>query len=146
MTLPILVALVDDLFRSVVTEPGRWNEAAFGDWMESATAAASAPTKDEAKALRRSVRVAMKLAAFWSSPATDGHAKEDNWKTRVDVAMGPPAWRPTLDLATTALEADPSPELYDHVAERFRLVTNQPFGGGMGYQEWLAVWRGGERP
>jgi len=138
LTLPALVAMADELYRSAVTEPDRWNEAAFAEWIDAAAAAAPEASPEEVRALRRVVRMAMRLATFWSSPAAGGHAGETEWMARVDLAAGPPAWRPTLDLGEAALAADPSPELFRHVAERFRLVTNQPFLGGAGFDEWLA--------
>jgi hypothetical protein len=130
--------MADDLYRSVVTEPQRWSDPLFGEWMEAAAVAVPALSRDEARAVRGIVRIAMKLAAFWSSPPAERYAAEDDWMARVDIAVGAPAWRPTLDLARAALEAEPSPDLYRQVAERFRLVTNQPFLGGAGFDEWLA--------
>lgn len=139
MTLPSVVAAVEDLYRSTVTNPERWGDGAFADWSVAVAEAAPERARAQARALRRCLRVAVKLAAFWSTPSEAAAAAgvADTWQARVDVALGVPAWRPTLELALAELEADPSPELFAHAAGRFRVVTNQPFLAGASYAEWL---------
>ena len=80
----VLVA-VDALYGSVVSTPERWNEAAFADW--AASLASEAPDIDRAsgRELRRAMRIAVKLQAFWSSPAAAQHAREADWQARVDL-------------------------------------------------------------
>ena len=133
----VLVA-VDALYESVVSTPERWNETAFADW--AASLASEAPDIDRAsgRELRRAMRIAVKLQAFWSSPATAQHAREADWQARVDLAVGAPAWRPTLALARTEFEDHPSEESFNEVRDRFRLVNNQPWLEGATYAEWAA--------
>lgn len=136
MSLPAVVAAVDELYRAAVMEPDRWNDVAVSDWAESVAASGEIDRRD-LRSLRRVMRMALKLARFWASPDGERHTAESDWMTRVDIASGPPAWRPTLDLAANALDRTPDPELFAHVAERFRMVNNQPFAGGVGYEAWL---------
>jgi hypothetical protein len=137
LTLPFLVAAVDDLYRSAVMDAEMWSDAALADWIDS-VAADRRPTPDEAKELRRALAAARKLVRFWSSDAVAAHSGETDWAARVDIALGRAAWRPTLQLALSALETDPTPELFAHVSARFRLVTGEQFHGGIGYDDWLA--------
>ena len=133
-TLALLDA-VDALYTGAVTEPERWGERALQDWAEDL--ATSGPLdREEAKAVRACLRNAGRLRDFWSGPAPAVPA--DDWQARVDVAMGPRAWRPTLDLAIAGLEAHPSPELFDEVKRRFRIVESQHWMDDITYEEWLA--------
>jgi hypothetical protein len=122
------------LYESVVSTPEEWTEQAFVDW---ATDAVSGPIeKGESKALRQVLRAAEKLRRFWSGPAAP-RATED-WRSRVDLALGPRAWRPTLDLAMAGLETSPDPELFVEVQRRFRLVHGDVWLDGAGYETWLS--------
>jgi hypothetical protein len=84
------------------------------------------------------MRIAVKLQAFWSSPEAAQQAREADWRARVDLAMGAPAWRPTLALARRGFEDQPSEESFNEVRDRFRLVNNQPWLDGATYAEWAA--------
>ena len=64
-----------------------------------------------------------------------------DWRSRVDIAVGVPGWRPTLELAQIGLEAEPSEALFDEVAARFRVVHSRPFMDGIDYEAWSAAHR-----
>lgn len=129
-----LLQSVDGLYADVVMRPDAWTEQSFADW---AGDLASEPLgKTEARAIRQVVRVANKLQQFWLGHA---QASEDTpWHSRVDLAVGPKAWRPTLDIAMAGLLARPDPELYEEVQMRFRLVNSQGWMDGVAYEDWLA--------
>jgi hypothetical protein len=133
------VDAVDGLYENVVLHPDRWNEAAFADWAGSVATDLGSVDRDVARELRRALRVATKLQRFWSSPDADRHRGEQDWRSRVDLAVGPPAWRPTLELANAELAARPSEEAFEEVRDRFRLVNNQPWLEGITYEEWSAA-------
>jgi hypothetical protein len=132
-TLGILAA-VDRLYEGVVMEPESWNERAFADWAEEL--AAGDLSRDQARGVRRCLRMAQRLRAFWVEGGSVVVAED--WRTRVDVALGPRAWRPTLELARDGLDDEPSPELFELVRERFRSVNSEPWLEGVSYEEWLA--------
>ena len=129
-----LLASIDRLYEAVVHNPGAWNEQAFIDW--SADAVSEPIGKRERKALRQVLRAAEKLRSFWSDPSAPSGT--DVWQSKVDVALGPRAWRPTLDIAMAGLEAFPDPELFVEVQARFRLVHGDVWLDGSSYAEWLA--------
>lgn len=129
-----MLAAVDRLYEDVVTSPERWNDEAFADWVGEV--ASGEVERNEQRALRRVLRTAEKLARFWSDPAAP--AGTDEWQSRVDVAMGARAWRPTLELALAGLERSPDPELFGEVQRRFRLVHSSPFLDGADFATWLA--------
>lgn len=129
-----LLAAVDRLYQQVVTDPGAWHPQALADWAEEI--AADGPTKEQTRLLRRCLRVAGKLQRHWIDPANTVTAGD--WRSRVDVAVGVPAWRPTLDLARLGLESEPSQALFDEVAERFRLVHSRHYMDGIDYATWSA--------
>lgn len=132
-----LASAVDDLYRDVAMEPERWKEPAMGEWLEAVAAEAEDIDREQAKQLRRAVRVAVKLQAFWS--AADAAAKaEPSWRARVDIAIGVPAWRPVLDLAMSDLAADPSEERFDEVRDRFRIVHGATWLEGTTFDAWSA--------
>ena len=117
-----------------MTDPHAWTEQAFVDW---STDVVSEPIgKQERKALRQVMRAADKLRRFWLDPAAPSGA--DDWRSRVDLVLGPRAWRPTLDIAMAGLGASPDPELFAEVQARFRLVHGDVWLDGASYEEWLA--------
>jgi len=129
-----LLAAVDRLYESVVTDPEAWGPQGFADWAEEV--AATGITRNQARSVRRCVRAAERLQAFWGQGQAAVAA--DDWRARVDVALGARAWRPALELAETGLEEDPSPELFDEVQRRFRVVNSRPWLDGVDYPTWLA--------
>lgn len=129
-----LLAAVDEMYERVATEPQQWHDQAFEDWAEDL--AAEGMTRNEARAVRRCLVMGQKIRSFW---ADSKHAvSADDWRSRIDVAFGPRAWRPTLELAMDGLEAEPSPELFEAVKERFRVVNSEQWMEGVEYEEWVA--------
>jgi hypothetical protein len=133
-----LLASVDELYRSVVSEPEAWSDTALADWAGDLAGASPIP-KPVAKAVRQSLRAAQKLQAFWvdaaGAAATD--TTPEDWRSRVDRALGPRAWRPTLDVARIGLADAPSPELFEEVRGRFRVVYSDRWMEGVTFEEWL---------
>lgn len=125
---------VDTLYRGCVMDPDRWGEQAFADWLEGVSLSTSID-RETAKYVRRCVTAARKLAAHWSD--ADRSRAPDEWRGRVDLALGAKAWRPQLELAQSLLERHPDEGLFDRVCELFPVVTNQPFLDGIDYDEWL---------
>ena len=133
-TLALLQA-VDRLYEGVVTNPADWGPQAFADWAEEV--AAAGVTKDQARAVRRCLRAAERLRNFWDNDQAAVDA--DDWRTRVDVALGARAWRPALELAQAGLADHPSAELFAEVQRRFRVVHSKPWLDGVDYDEWRAL-------
>jgi hypothetical protein len=133
-TLALLDA-VDGLYEKVVTDPGAWRDDGFAEWAEEV--GATAPTREQRRLLNRCLRVAAKLQRYWFDPPTAVTA--DDWRSRVDIAVGVPAWRPTLELAELGLDTDPSEALFDQVAARFRVVHSRPFMDGIDYEAWSST-------
>ena len=131
-----LLRYVDELYESVVMTPQRWTDQAYADWATD-VAAATLPTKPVARAIRRALRVAQKMQAFWSEDVErpDDHG---DWKARVDLAQGPRAWRPTLEIARMGLDDAPSEELFFEVRERFRVVYSDRWMEEVTFTEWRA--------
>jgi len=127
-----LLGEVDQLYLGVVCDPQAWNEQRFADWAESATGS-RAIDRIVARYMRRILSVARKLQAFWANQVA---RPELDWRSRVDLALGPRAWRPVLDLAKHLLDAEPSEELFDRTGRLFRLVNNEPYLDGIGYEAW----------
>ncbi len=128
-----LLAAIDALYRGVVTEPADWSDQAIADWAEDL--AGSGLTPAQTKGVRRCLRAAIRLRDLWERGRT---ISTDDWRSRVDVALGAKAWRPTLDLARSGLDTEPSAELFDEVGRRFRLVHSEPWMDGLTFDEWFA--------
>lgn len=128
-----LLRSVDRLYEAVVTDPEVWHQQAFADWAQDA--AAGGLTKGQAKAIRRCLRMAARLRDFWERG--EAVVAADDWRTRVDVALGSRAWRPTLELARAGLDEAPSAELFAEVKERFRIVNSEYWMDGVAYEDWL---------
>ena len=133
-----LVHRIDELYQSVVEDPEPWNEAAFADWAEETFSATDGIGKPEARELRRCLRAAGKLRAFWVIDDAARPPDTGGWRSRVDIGLGPAAWRPPLRLAQIGLEQAPSAELYDEVSARFREVNSEVWMEGIDYETWLA--------
>ncbi len=129
-----LISEVEGLYRGVVTEPGAWSSQAVSDWIEG-TAASEEIDRTAAKYLRRIVKMAEKLRTFWS---VDPRVSNDAiaWESRVDLAFGPRAWRPVLDLANHLFESQPTEKLFGTVGDLFRIVNNRPWLDGISYDQW----------
>lgn len=134
-----LAAAVDDLYRDVVMEPERWNEAALGEWLEAVALDAETVDRDQAKQLRRAVRNAVKLQSFWSAADAKRRKAESSWRARVDIAVGIPAWRPPLELAMSELDENPSEERFEDVRDRFRVVHGATWLDGTTFLAWSSA-------
>jgi hypothetical protein len=128
-----LLSDVDELYRSCVMEPDRWTEQALADWAESVGSGPDVD-RDVARHLRRVIGAARRLAAHWQD--VERADASDDWRSRVDVALGARAWRPQLDLAMHLLEAAPDADRFDVVASLFPVVMHAPFMDGISYVEW----------
>lgn len=125
---------VDELYRAAVLEPDRWSDQTTADWAESLSMSDELD-KVAAKHLRRIIRVAEKLQRFWADDPRKADGAID-WKSRVDIALGVRAWRPVLDLGSHLHEEQPDEEIFEVVAELFRVVNNAEWMEGMSYSEW----------
>lgn len=132
-----LLVAVDLLYESVVMEPDDWNEPRFADWVMTIGETTGPDDREALRHVRRAVRAALKLWEFWLGDEADRYRNESNWRVRVDLALGPRAWRPTLELARLSLTEERSRESFALVRERFRLVHNQPWLEGVSYEEWI---------
>ena len=131
-----LAFAIDDLYRDVVMDPDRWGDEAYAEWLENVAIDAQSIDKVTARSLRRAVRIAGKLQKFWSSPDAARYQSEPSWETRVDIAVGIPAWRPGLELAERDLEESPSHDGFDEVRRRFRIVNGTTWMEGVDYETW----------
>jgi hypothetical protein len=127
-----LLGAIDRLYEAVVTDPAAWHEQAFADWAQDA--AAGGIDRDQARAVRRALRMAEKLRNFWLRG--EAAVVAEDWRTRVDVALGPRAWRPTLELAQHGLDVAPTSELFAEVRSRFRIVNSEPWMDGIDFETW----------
>lgn len=127
-----LLAAIDRLYAGVVTAPEEWHDQAIADWAGDVTA--SGVDREQARSLRRVVRMAERLRDFWLRG--EAAVPADDWQARVDVALGPRAWRPTLELAQHGLDTEPSEALFEEVRTRFRIVNSEPWMEGVDFRSW----------
>jgi hypothetical protein len=128
-----LLDAVDALYRGCSMEPGRWNEQAFVDWSE-AVAVDTPIDKELARHVRRCLMAGRRLAAFWVDRESDG--VPEDWRARVDIALGVRAWRPQLDLAFALLARSGDESTFERVGALFPVVNNLPFLDGIDYETW----------
>lgn len=129
------VAAVDDLYRRAVEAPAEIDDAVLLEWLgEVSEVLGPIVPKDDGKVLRKVVRSARKLAAYWS--ATDRSLPD--WRNGVDEALGARAWEAQLDLVMNGLRRHPDPMLFDEAKTRFRAARFEEWMEGVGYEEWLA--------
>jgi hypothetical protein len=122
----------------VVLQPEAWDEATLSDWLDGATLGEDGGiSKDLAREVRRCVRAAQRMRDFWLADDLSRPTDAGDWRTRVDMAMGPRAWRPTLAIAQLGLQEAPSEELFEEVRDRFRVVNSERWMDGLDYAEWL---------
>lgn len=128
-------ALVDDLWERAVTAPLTLDESTLAGWLSEASALlGDRVPKEPGRILRKAVRLARKLAAYWQ--AHDPTTLPD-WRNGVDEALGALGWEPQLDLARWSLHEAPDAESFDEVKRRFRAVHFTPWMEGVSYEEWL---------
>lgn len=128
-------AQVDDLYRRAVEDPGSIDDHSLGEWMEGAGESV-AGDREQAKALRRAVRNARKLATYWTE--RDGVSLPD-WRNGVDEALGGRGWEPQLDLLKNEWDQSPSATLFEALKDRHRAVHFTEWMEGVGYEEALGL-------
>lgn len=132
-------AAVDDLFRRAVESPEEIDDPALVEWLADASESlGSVVPKEDARVLRLAVRLARKLAAYWSERR--GSSLPD-WRNGVDEALGSRGWEVQLDLVMNALREEPDPGLFEEAKTRFRAARFGEWMEGVAYDEW-AVDRG----
>jgi hypothetical protein len=136
-TYTTLLRSIESLYEAVVVDPEAWGEQAFSDWATDTLVGAEALPKTAVREVRRSLRAAQKLQAFWAGDHSQV-SDHDDWRTRVDIALGARAWRPLLDLARIGLEECPDEGLYEQVKERFAVVTSDRWMDGISFDQWRA--------
>lgn len=130
-----VIYATESLYESVVTTPEAWNEQGFADWANDALVDAADLPREAVRQIRRCLRVAQKLQTFWAtSPRTV--SDHDDWRSKVDIAMGPRAWRPLLDLARIGLDDAPTEELFLEVKDRFAVVNSERWMDGIDFESW----------
>lgn len=134
----MLLRSVDALYAGVVISPEAWDDSALAEWLSGLGDGSGGYSKTIARELRRSLRNARRMRDFWLIDDSSRPDDAGDWRTRVDLAMGVRAWRPPLAIAQEGLLAAPTPELFDEVQERFRVVSSERWMEGVGYEEWLA--------
>ena len=127
---------IEGMYESVVVNPEAWNEQAFADWAGEALVDAAELPRAALREIRRCLRAGQKLQAFWAS-SEHTVSDHDDWRSRVDIALGSRAWRPTLDLARIGLSESPSEELFAEMKERFAVVNSERWMDGVEFEEWL---------
>ena len=130
------IQATESLFEAVVTEPEKWNEQSFADWANDTLVDGSELPREAIRQVRSCLRVAQKLQAFWVSSQRTVSDHND-WRSKVDIAMGPRAWRPLLDLARIGLDNAPSEELFLEVKTRFAVVNSERWMDGVNFQDWI---------
>ena len=129
-----VVPLAEDLWRRAVTAAASIDDPALEDWMaEAAATSLQPPSRETARSMRRCVRNARKLSAYWGE--RDPGSLPD-WRNGVDEALGSRGWEPLLDLAREALDTNPSPEAFEEVKRLHRMVHFTPWMEGVGFEEW----------
>ena len=132
-----LIHAIESLYESVVTDPEAWRDQAFAHWANDTLVDVSDLPREAIRQVRRSLTAAQKLAAFWVTGSSEV-ADHDDWRSKVDIGLGPRAWRPTLEIAQIGLEEAPSVELFLEVKDRFAVVNSERWMDGISYDEWRA--------
>lgn len=117
--------------------PEAWNEQSFADWADDTLVDAADLPREAVREVRRCLRAAQQLQAFWAK-SEHTVSDHDDWRSRVDIALGPRAWRPTLHLAQLGLDNAPSEELFLEVKERFAVVYSERWMDGIDFEDWIA--------
>lgn len=129
-----VIASLDDLYRRAVEDPAGIDDRVSEEWLTEASWLLPAPIDREiARAMRRGVRMARRLASYWA--AHDGTSLPD-WRNGVDEALASKGWEPHLDLARRALELEPDPEAFEEVKRLHRTVHFTPWMEGVTFEEW----------
>lgn len=127
-------AAVDDLFRRAVESPDEIDDPALVDWLADASdSLGPVVSKEDARVLRLAVRLARKLAGYWSERRG---ASLPDWRNGVDEALGSRGWEVQLDLVMNALRREPDPGLFEEAKIRFRAARFEEWMEGVEYEEW----------
>lgn len=131
-----LLEAVDSLYEGAVMDPQSWTSQTVADWIEGVSNDEQLD-RQSAKLLRRIVKNAERLQVFWHADSRQGDPAVP-WQSRVDLALGPRAWRPVLDLARHELGIRPTQETFDTVVALFRVVNNRPWFDGVTFEDWIS--------
>lgn len=134
-----LLASLDRLYESVVLDANSWDESAFAGWLEATIGEGEYLDREATKIVHRAVRRAQRLQRHWA----DRSEGPDDWRARVDDALGSAGWRPGLELAEWGMAAYPDPALFDELANRFRAVNFTPIA--LSFESWLERTRDKQR-
>jgi hypothetical protein len=127
-------AAVDDLYRRAVEAPAEIDDAVLLEWLDEASEMLGPVVpKDDGRVLRKVVRSARKLAAYW----VENDRSLPDWRNGVDEALGARAWESQLDLVMNGLGRDPDPMLFDEAKARFRAARFEEWMEGVSYEEWV---------
>lgn len=127
-------AAVDDLFRRAVEFSADIDDPALVEWLADASdLLGPVVSKEDARVLRLAVRLARKLAAYWSERSGSSLPE---WRNGVDEALGSRGWEVQLELVMNALERDANPGLFEEAKTRFRAARFQEWMEGVAYEEW----------
>ncbi len=129
---------MDRLYEAVVADPARGDDAELAGWASDLQADFERLPKEWAREVRRTVRLAGKLARHVRQAQEAGRALPADWRSVVDAALGGRGWEPSLAIARLGLDSAPSPELYEAVRTRFRVARFTPWMEGVTFDEWLA--------
>ena len=133
-------AAVDDLYRRAVENADEIDDPVLLDWLSDASdSLGPVVSKEDARVLRLAVRLARKLAGYWTER---GGATLPDWRNGVDEALGSRAWEVQLELVMNALERDASPDLFQAAKIRFRAARFEEWMEGVDYEEWVGTREG----
>ncbi len=127
------VELVDNLYRRAVESPAGVDESSLAEWMEEAFETIG-HDRTQAKALRKAVRLARKMAAHFA----DERPRLPDWRNGVDEVLGTRGWEPQLDLVRNELASAPTGDVFAAVKERHRAVHFTEWMEGVSFEEWRA--------
>ena len=125
---------IDQLYRRAVERGAEVTEPALIEWAEQ-VAGVVGSDRDLARATRRAIRTARKLAKYWIENDPD---RLPDWHNGVDEALGGQGWQAQLEIMRAALESSPDSELFEQVRQRHRAVHFSEWMEGVTYEEWLA--------
>ncbi len=132
-----IAAAIDRLYEQTAGDPAGHGDATGAEWYEAVLAVAG-PEVDKAvlRQVRRSLRLADRMARYWCDPDHNDRLPSD-WRLAADEALGSRGWEPALTIALLGLEAEPTPECFAECRKRWRQVHFEPWMEGITYSDWL---------
>lgn len=131
-----LLLSLDRLYEQAVTDPDGCDDATIAAVAADAlNSLAEPPPREVVRAFNAGLRRARRLRTYWAT----SDVELPDWRMGVDEALGTQGWQPGLDLAQAALQAEPQPELFEEVKDRYRRVHFQPWADGESYEEWMSA-------